>query len=220
MIWWTADLHFMHNNVLKFCPNRKCNTIQEHDEIIVNNINAVVKEDDILIFVGDVSMSSKSQIRKIIQKIKCKNIILVRGNHDNKKSLPTDCFVLIVERLSMIISGKPVLISHFPYKWSLWKRFIDRLRFIKKDKHKMRRPSDNGAFLIHGHTHSTNKYNKRMIHVGIDAWDMKPVPHFEIERAINIIAHQEKINKINNKFYVLYNKYFKKFFKKIYKKFL
>jgi calcineurin-like phosphoesterase family protein len=217
MIWWTSDWHFMHNNVLRFCPNRVYSSIQEHDTAIINNINNVVKETDMLVVVGDISMGHKSSIRAIMQQIKCKNIVLVRGNHDKKNSIPTDCFTLIVERFSMIISGKPVLISHFPYKWPWWKSWMYNIKFAKYNVHNNRRPSDCGAFLIHGHTHSVNKYNKRMIHVGVDAWDMKPVPHSEIERAISKIIHQEYASKYRVKARIFYNQYYKRILGKLVK---
>ncbi len=38
------------------------------------------------------------------------------------------------------------------------------------------RPRDCGGFVVHGHTHSAVKFRDRQIHVGLDAWDLMPVP--------------------------------------------
>ena len=51
--------------------------------------------------------------------------------------------------------------------------------------------TDRGRFLLHGHTHSTNKYKDRMIHVGVDAWKYKPVASHEIGNLISEIKRKE-----------------------------
>jgi len=194
MIYFTSDLHLLHKNVIKYCY-RPYSNINQHDNDIISNINNIVKPDDTLIIVGDVSIASKRQIRKVIQRIKCENIILVRGNHDNKSSLPRDCFTLVVDRLNMTINGQSVLICHYPYRFSWWRHWIHRLRY-KSPRYRERRPRDNGEFLIHGHTHSNGKTIGRMLHVGVDAWDMKPVSQAKIEQLIAKQLQQEK-NKRN-----------------------
>jgi len=41
-----------------------------------------------------------------------------------------------------------------------------------------------GEVLIHGHTHLKRKLHENMIHVGVDAWDFRPVLYEEIEEMI------------------------------------
>ena len=53
------------------------------------------------------------------------------------------------------------------------------------EKYHHKRPMDNGQFLIHGHTHSKHKINGKAIHVGVDAWNFKPV---NIQEISNMIA--------------------------------
>jgi calcineurin-like phosphoesterase family protein len=51
-IWFTSDTHFGHNNILKFCK-RPWNTVEEMDEALINNWNAVVGTNDIVFHLGD-----------------------------------------------------------------------------------------------------------------------------------------------------------------------
>ena len=50
---------------------------------IVNSINSVVREDDILIHLGDWSFGGIEQIWEFRKRIQCKNIYLFLGNHDH-----------------------------------------------------------------------------------------------------------------------------------------
>ena len=46
---------------------------------------------------------------------------------------------------------------------------------------------DEGRWLLHGHTHiADQRIHGRQIHVGLDAWDLRPVPLGEIEDAVRL----------------------------------
>ena len=51
MIWVTADLHLNHQGILKTC--RKFNSIEEHNEYIIQQYNSVVGKDDLVYILGD-----------------------------------------------------------------------------------------------------------------------------------------------------------------------
>ena len=90
-IWFVSDTHFMHKNICigvsewddkaKSCRNFQ--TLEEMNELIINNINKYVKEDDILYHLGDWSFGGIDNICEFRKQIKCKNIYLVPGNHDH-----------------------------------------------------------------------------------------------------------------------------------------
>lgn len=89
-IWFVGDTHFSHSNIIKetsiwedksSCRDFK--TIEEHDFLLLNNINTFVKENDILYHHGDFSMAGKDNVWKFRKKINCKNIHFISGNHDN-----------------------------------------------------------------------------------------------------------------------------------------
>ena len=209
MIWWTSDPHFRHNNVIRFCDRPFANT-DEMDAKLVENYNKYVKEDDTLIFVGDISLNKKKNIRPILNSIKCKNKILIHGNHDTKGALPRDCFVMVCNRMTVEVAGQVVVVSHYPFKWPWWKHMLGRLKG-KKARYRDRRPSDNGHFQIHGHTHMKEKQQKRMIHVGVDAWDFKPVSNDKIAEMIMQTLHREKQAKLKNRIKRKYQAFQKRF---------
>jgi len=62
---------------------RDFETLDKMNAAIVNNINNVVMQDDILICLGDWSFGGFESIREFWDRIVCKNIHLILGNHDN-----------------------------------------------------------------------------------------------------------------------------------------
>ena len=192
MKWHISDPHFYHDNVIKY-EKRPFKNVHEMNDTIINNINAKVMVDDTLIWHGDVCFGNRKQWRKILKRIKCKNHILILGNHD--KNVPHDCFLLITTRMHIQIAGQTVILSHYPFRWPWWKRmWKGSIRFVE------RRIYDDGkAFLIHGHTHGNGVVapheagpTDRAIHVGVDQWNFFPVSHKQIEKIINSRASKMK----------------------------
>ena len=95
-VWVTSDSHFSHKNICRGVTNwrlpngeipvgqtRDFTTIEKMNTSIVNNINSVVGQDDILIHLGDWSFGGFEQIREFWDRLICKNIHLILGNHDH-----------------------------------------------------------------------------------------------------------------------------------------
>ena len=95
-VWVTSDSHFSHKNICRGVTNwrlpngeipvgqtRDFSTIEKMNTAIVNNINEVVGQDDILIHLGDWSFGGFEQIREFWDRLICKNIHLIIGNHDH-----------------------------------------------------------------------------------------------------------------------------------------
>lgn len=78
--WVLGDPHFGHENVMKFA-HRPFHCIEEHDEHVISKINYYVHRNDRLIIAGDVCWKDPQKYR---QRINCKEVILVFGNHDKK----------------------------------------------------------------------------------------------------------------------------------------
>jgi calcineurin-like phosphoesterase family protein len=187
-IWFFSDPHFSHKNTLRYC-GRPFFTVKQCDDTMIRNINAVVMPEDTLYVVGDVAMHT-APIKRLIPQIKCKNIILVVGNHD----LMYDYFIMtrgqkFVDRIveeykaagfKKIIHGQTmthingtvhgtqwVRICHFPTK--------SAAKTYHGDKHDHARPVDDGTLNICGHVHQLFVKRGNDINVGVDAWDFKPV---------------------------------------------
>lgn len=91
-LWITSDTHYNHKNIVRGVTDwkkgegevstRDFETIEEMSTTIVNNINSVVGKNDILIHLGDWSFGGKDSIADLREKINCKTVHLVTGNHD------------------------------------------------------------------------------------------------------------------------------------------
>lgn len=149
--WFTADLHFGHANIIKFC-NRPFKNVEDMNYKLLRNINDVVKYDDVLIHVGDFTSSyDKVNAQKILDRINCK-VILVKGNHD-KGSL------FKIEDLTFIIGQKFVHVIHIPELAQHEYNIVGHVHTLWKTK-------------IEKDEQGRNKY---LINVGCDAWNYKPV---------------------------------------------
>ena len=84
-IFLTSDLHFGHRNIIRIGKGRPFDSIQEHDEALIENWNSVVKPGDLVYVLGDMSIETTiDEIRKPLSRLQgSKHLIL--GNHDRKK---------------------------------------------------------------------------------------------------------------------------------------
>jgi hypothetical protein len=167
-VWVTSDSHFSHKNICRGVTNwrlpngeipvgqtRDFTTIEKMNTAIVNNINEVVGQDDILIHLGDWSFGGYEQIREFWDRLVCKNIHLILGNHDHH-----------IDRNRDGSQGLFQSVSHYntveigDYKFQLMHYPISSWDGLNK-----------GVMHLHGHCHlPTNKrfgVGKRM-DVGMD----------------------------------------------------
>lgn len=83
--YFIADPHFSHHNVIIFEDDngniiRPFKSIEEMDNLIIDNINKVVRPMDKLYILGDVVMYRR--MFPILDRIITKKRVLIRGNHD------------------------------------------------------------------------------------------------------------------------------------------
>ena len=118
MIYFIADTHFYHKNVIAYC-NRPFKTIEEMNEVMINNWNRIVKNDDIVYHLGDFSLNNNNII-DFVKKLNGK-IYLVRGNHDKKTNsyynragfevIPTQTKL---DEHKIILSHRPLMDEQIP----------------------------------------------------------------------------------------------------------
>ena len=95
-VWITSDTHYSHKNICRGVTNwrlpngdipelqtRPFETVEKMNSAIVNNINECVGQDDVLIHLGDWSFGGFETIEEFHNRLICKNIHLVLGNHDH-----------------------------------------------------------------------------------------------------------------------------------------
>ena len=84
-IFLCSDHHLMHSNILTFkgpdgvSPLRKFNSIEEHDEHIIEQHNKVVSDKDRVYFLGDLVFSKKHI--HLVGRMNGRKV-LIKGNHD------------------------------------------------------------------------------------------------------------------------------------------
>ncbi|MDR3215981.1 MAG: metallophosphoesterase family protein [Clostridiaceae bacterium] len=115
MIYYTADWHFGHANIIKH-SNRPFASAEEMDKALIANYNSVVTNADTVYVLGDVSWCSFEAMKPILQKLKgTKHLIL--GNHDKglRNNLEAaDCFASISDMLEIRDNGRKVVLCHYP----------------------------------------------------------------------------------------------------------
>lgn len=189
--FFTSDTHFGHRNILRL-SNRPFRDIEHHNETLVENWNSVVEPDDTVIHLGDVALGPIHESLQYIKRLNGYKILVV-GNHDRnfrggKRSAGMEPHEWDLEysrigfhevwmNYSMGIGGRDINLSHFPYEGDSH----------DGDRYNDYRLTDNGAPLVHGHTHSHGspvtftKKGTLQIHVGVDAWDYTPVSEHQVE---------------------------------------
>ena len=80
MRWFTADTHFYHEGVIKFCK-RPYSNAAEMNEALIDNWNKRVKPRDHIYVLGDFSWNGVQKMKLITQRLNGYKH-LVRGNHD------------------------------------------------------------------------------------------------------------------------------------------
>jgi calcineurin-like phosphoesterase family protein len=155
-----------------------------HEELI-RRFNSRVKPNDTCFIVGDFSFGGAEETAAIVKRLNGIKI-LIKGNHDKKTTV--NKFVASLFEAKIFIAGYPVSLKHYPLKWDWKRRLWEAVKKFPKKLYKPRYlewyPVDKGQYHIHGHTHSTERFNENQIHVGVDAWDYYPVSLKELSKYI------------------------------------
>lgn len=160
-IYFTSDTHFGHGNVLGYCPNRKFETIEDHDAYLINTWNSKIKPDDTVFHLGDFSFGSVDYGVQLLNKLNGKKV-LVAGNHDarhlNKPAFCNGWRVIhnSYYELRDSYNGQNVFIVLCHYPLETWNK------------------QHYGSFHLHGHVHSTPSFSKVRVvknrqDVGVDS---------------------------------------------------
>jgi len=157
-IWVWSDLHFGHNNIIKF-SNRPYPDIDTMNEMLIKTFNDMVGPDDISIWVGDISFKGAEESKRIVRRMNGYKILVV-GNHDFEKKKGIKPLAMdevhIVYNLEM--SESKIAFTHYP---------MDNL--------------PEGWVNVHGHVHIGGHHADEVestthINVNCEFWDYKPIP--------------------------------------------
>ena len=116
MNYFIGDLHFGHNNVLRY-DSRPFKNIEEHDRVLIENWNSVVGIDDDVYILGDISWYNAAKTIEIFEQLNG-NIHWIIGNHDSKLLKNRElknlfCEITQYKELD-IGNGKKIVLQHYP----------------------------------------------------------------------------------------------------------
>lgn len=158
--FFTADCHLGHPNIIKYSKRpflsqeelKICDLINKGsippnefrvpeksvelmNETIINNINNIVEKNDNLVIIGDFCKGTEKKNEKYFRnQINCKNIYLVLGNHDDRKSCE-EVFTACYENYLFNINGQKIFTSHYPSR--SWNQ------------------AAKGSWMLYGHVHGS-----------------------------------------------------------------
>lgn len=114
MIYFTADTHFGHYNVIRFC-DRPFASAEEMDEAMIQNWNDRVTGNDTVYILGDMFFRS-TNAEGILKRLKGKKRLIV-GNHDGSWMTKFDYarYFFSVDKFLETSDGKRSLtLCHYP----------------------------------------------------------------------------------------------------------
>ena len=193
-LWFTSDTHYDHKNICRATTSwkdsdditRDFSSLDQMNDELVHWINARVGQDDILFHLGDWSFNGFENIRKFRERIVCKNVHLILGNHDhhierNKDNIRS-IFSSVNEYLSLEVKWRPnqsklvadsyakFVLFHYPI--ASWNGMND------------------GVIHLHGHVHLHPQHRiaaGKAMDVGVDGNKYEPI---SMEEVLKIMSKQ------------------------------
>jgi calcineurin-like phosphoesterase family protein len=111
-IWFTADFHLGHKNIIRYC-NRPFQTVEEMNQEILERLNSRAKANDILYFLGDFCIGPRTWAAEFRQKIRCKKIFALAGNHDKETRKLTQEFTWLNDLAEVSLNGQRIVLCHY-----------------------------------------------------------------------------------------------------------
>jgi calcineurin-like phosphoesterase family protein len=175
--WFIADFHLGHANIIRYC-NRPFATVEEMDQAIVERLNASVKRDDVLYFLGDFCMGNPTRVRAYRRRIHCKKIFAVPGNHDKQASKLKEEFSWLDNLAEVSIHGQSIVLCHYALR--------------------TRNRSNRGLWQLYGHSHGRlpEAPNSFSMDVGVDTHNFRLWHYDEIA---DIMTKKAEAREVTNR---------------------
>lgn len=196
----TSDTHFNHKNFVGdnslVATRKNFNSIEDMNNVITQEINSVVKNNDTLYHLGDLSLGGKpADIFKLLEGINGQ-LVIVKGNHDSSKllkyleknnyKLPDGRDKFIIHQVGTIIkrNGNVYYLTHYPMN-------------IGENRGNLR--------TIHGHIHEYPSPYVNGLNVGLDSPEL-PVDNpfgrpIKLDTAMELL--EDKAHKKESKLWVI-----------------
>jgi calcineurin-like phosphoesterase family protein len=182
MEWFTADFHLSHKNIINYC-NRPFQDVEEMDRVLVSNLEKLVKHDDTLYYLGDLTFKEEVA-EKFFERFKELEIHYIIGNHDNQKvlSIAREYCSSVAHLKDIKLYNQPITLCH--YAMRVWNK------------------SHFNSWQLFGHSHGRLEPLGKQYDVGVDNNEYRPILFEEIAMIMkelpnnfNYISPQERRRK-------------------------
>lgn len=158
MIFFTADEHYGHENIIKYC-NRPFQNVSEMDAELIRRHNEMVCQSDTVIHAGDFTLKNRTMANEYIKQLNGHHTFL-KGSHDYWIE-HNDARKI----LEMKINGRYIVICHYALR--VWPR------------------SHYNSWMLFGHSHGTLPPIGKQWDIGVDNNNFYPVSFDRIEEIMN-----------------------------------
>lgn len=154
-IWFTAEHHFGHANIIRFC-NRPFADVDAMNESLIANWNSVVTPKGTVYHLGDLFLVNREAAQAIRNRLNG-SICLVRGNHDKTADSLKGVFEWVKDYYELSVPDEGA---------SGGKQHIVLCHYALRVWNRMR----HGAWHLYGHSHGTlpTTPGQRSFDVGVD----------------------------------------------------
>lgn len=177
-IYFTADLHLGHANIMKYC-NRPYITLNQMDADIINSLNEIASGNSVLFLIGDImfkfiSDDAKNAFKRALMQFS--TVYCLRGNHDHNQSIKylksinsvqflNDSIVEVSIEDDEMEQDARIILCHYPLlSWNA---------------------SYHGSWHLFGHVHGVLQHPSfNALDVGVDCHEYKPVSYSQVKEII------------------------------------
>lgn len=167
-IFFTADHHFGHANIIKF-SERPFESIEEMNNELIKRWNEKIRNDETVYHLGDVSLGKPDFTKEILDQLNGK-IHLIKGNHEYSALCVPDRFEWIKDYHELYVEDEDA---------NLGKQKITLLHYAMRTWN----GSHHGTWQLYGHSHGTLPDDEMSlsIDVGVDCHNFYPVSYEEVK---------------------------------------
>ena len=165
--FFTADTHFAHANIIKYCKRPFSDTV-EMNETIISNWNRVVGKEDLVYHLGDFCFGRSDLEFDLYFKRLNGLIIFLKGNHDRLAWRNRHKFYASYDSYHEIkIDDLSITLCHYAMK--VWNK------------------SHHGAYHLYGHSHGSlpDDPHSLSMDVGVDCHNFSPVSFEQVQEVMS-----------------------------------
>lgn len=151
-IYFVSDTHWGHKNIIQY-SNRPYNNVDEMNEALIKNWNALVKPEDTVYHLGDFAFMPYREFKNTVRRLNG-YINVVLGNHDNvisnniKDLISSNSLASVQNYLEIKPAGQMIVLFHYGQR--VWNK------------------SHHGSIHLYGHSHGSLPPFGKSVDVGVD----------------------------------------------------